>query len=117
MKKGYLYCIALLAPVVLAGEAGAQTMQSHSETANMVKASSATGDFKASIVQLDTRYPSEDAKQELLYNMERGELLRLDRQYEPSTAAFLAACYVRQSARLIQSDCRADNEAKIGNAA
>jgi hypothetical protein len=28
-----------------------------------------------------------------------------------------AICYVRQSARLIQSDCRADNEAEIGNAA
>ena len=91
MKKRYLSWLVLLAPVILAGEAGGQTMQSHSETATMVKASSATGDFKASIVQLDTRYPSEDAKQELLYNMERGELLRLDRQYEPSTAAFLAA--------------------------
>ncbi len=32
-------------------------------------------------------------------------------------AGIEATCYVRQSARLIQSDCRADNEAKIGNAA
>jgi hypothetical protein len=88
MKKGYLSWLALLAPVILAG---CVTMQSHNETATLVKASSTTGDFKASLVQLDQRHDSADAKKELLYNMERGELLRLDRQYEPSTNAFLLA--------------------------
>lgn len=80
--------LILLAPVVLAG---CQTMQSHNETATMVKASGAAGDFKAAIAQLDQRNPSPENKKELLYNMERGELLRLDRQYEKSTEAFLLA--------------------------
>jgi hypothetical protein len=80
--------LILLAPVVLAG---CQTMQSHNETATMVKASGAAGDFKAAMAQLDQRNPSAEDKKELLYNMERGELLRLDRQYGQSTDAFLLA--------------------------
>jgi hypothetical protein len=80
--------LILLAPVLLAG---CQTMQSHNDTATMVKASGAAGDFKAAIAQLDQRNPSPENKKELLYNMERGELLRLDRQYGQSTDAFLLA--------------------------
>jgi hypothetical protein len=57
----------------------------------MVKASGAAGDFKAAIAQLDQRNPSPEDKKELLYNMERGELLRLDRRYGQSTDAFLLA--------------------------
>ncbi len=91
MKKRYLSWAVLLASAILAGGVNAQIMQSHNETATMLRASSAAGDFKASIVQLDARFPSTEAKQELLYNMERGELLRLDRQYEPSTSTFLLA--------------------------
>jgi hypothetical protein len=70
---------------------GCVAMQSHNETATMVKASGAAGDFKAALAQLDQRNPSADNKKELLYNMERGELLRLDRQYASSTDAFLLA--------------------------
>lgn len=70
---------------------GCANMQSHDETANRVQAAGRAGDFKAALKQLEERHASADAKKELLYNMERGELLRLDRQYPESTQAFLAA--------------------------
>lgn len=70
---------------------GCATMQSHDETANRVQSASRGGDFKAALAQLDERNASADAKKELLYNLEKGELLRMDRQYGPSTEAFLVA--------------------------
>jgi hypothetical protein len=88
MRNRYFSPLALLAPLVFGG---CVAMQSHNETATMVKASGAAGDFKAALAQLDQRNPSADNKKELLYNMERGELLRLDRQYASSTDAFLLA--------------------------
>lgn len=88
MKFGKISWLVFMAPVILAG---CVTMQSHNETATMVKSSSMNGDFKASLVQLDQRHPGADDKKELLYNLERGELLRLDRQYEASTGAYLLA--------------------------
>ena len=88
MRNRYFSPLALLAPLILGG---CVAMQSHNETATMVKASGAAGDFKAAIAQLDQRNPSAENKKELLYNMERGELLRLDRQYGQSTEAFLVA--------------------------
>jgi len=88
MRNSKFFPLVLLAPLILGG---CVAMQSHNETATMVKASGAAGDFKAAIAQLDQRNPSADNKKELLYNMERGELLRLDRQYGQSTDAFLLA--------------------------
>jgi hypothetical protein len=70
---------------------GCATMQSHDETSTRVQSASRTGDFKSALQQLDERNASADAKKELLYNMERGELLRLDRRYPESTQAFLQA--------------------------
>lgn len=70
---------------------GCASMQSHDETANRVQAAGKAGDFKAAMKQLDERNTSAEEKQALLYNMELGELLRLDRRYPESTKAFLLA--------------------------
>ena len=43
------------------------------------------------MAQLEASAKSEDDKTALLYNLERGELLRMDRRYEDSTNAFLLA--------------------------
>lgn len=70
---------------------GCASMQSHNETAVQMQGASQQGDFQAALRQLDERNKSEDAKKELLYNLERGELLRLNRQLDESTQAYLAA--------------------------
>lgn len=50
-----------------------------------------TGGIPAALAQLEASAKSEDDKTALLYNLERGELLRMDRRYEDSTNAFLLA--------------------------
>lgn len=82
---------AVIAATLTIGLTGCANMQSHDETTNRVQAAGRAGDFKAAMKQLDERHASADAKKELLYNMERGELLRLDRRYPESTQAFLDA--------------------------
>lgn len=84
-KKSLIFTVR--ASLLLIGCATA--MQSYGET--NAPSASQQGNFKAALAQLDGRNSSESAKKELLYNMERGELLRLDRQYPQSTEAFLAA--------------------------
>ena len=70
---------------------GCASLQSHNETARKVQAAGQQGDFQSALRQLDERNNTEDAKKELLYNMEKGELLRLNKQYTESTQAYLAA--------------------------
>ncbi len=86
-KRGVTW-LAVLATVWLAGCA---SMQSHHETATQMQAAGQQGDFKTALTRLDERHTSPEARKELLYNLEKGELLRLDGQIEPSTEAFLAA--------------------------
>lgn len=78
----------LFGALLLAGCAG---MQSHHETATRMQAAGQQGDFKTALTRLDERHATADARKELLYNLEKGELLRLDGQIESSTEAFLAA--------------------------
>ena len=70
---------------------GCATMQSHDKLATDMQTAGRSGGIPAAIAQLEASAKSEDDKTALLYNLERGELLRMDRRYEDSTNAFLLA--------------------------
>ena len=70
---------------------GCASMQSHDKLASDVQSAGRTGGVPAALAQLEASAKSEDGKTALLYNLERGELLRMDRRYEDSTNAFLLA--------------------------
>lgn len=70
---------------------GCASMQSHDKLASDVQSVGRTGGVPAALAQLEASAKSEDDKTALLYNLERGELLRMDRRYEDSTNAFLLA--------------------------
>ena len=76
--------------VVLA-MSGCANMKSHDELASQMQASRQSGGVPAAISALEASATSDSAKKELLYNLERGELLRMNRQYKESTDAFLVA--------------------------
>lgn len=80
--------VVVVSSVVLVGCAG---MQSHHETASQVQAASQQGNFQAALAQLDQRHNSAEAKKELLYNLEKGEILRLAGDLTGSNSAFLLA--------------------------
>ncbi|MFX8512399.1 hypothetical protein ABTM04_21225, partial [Acinetobacter baumannii] len=63
----------------------------HDKLASDVQSAGRTGGIPAALAQLEASAKSEDDKTALLYNLERGELLRMDRRYEDSTNAFLLA--------------------------
>jgi hypothetical protein len=79
---------ALFTVVVLSGCA---SMKSHDDLTNQMQTSKASGGIPAAIKTLEASATSEDDKKALLYNLERGELLRLNHQYPESTQAFLLA--------------------------
>lgn len=66
-------------------------MRSHDELANQMRAAEQTGSIPAALKVLEASATTEEEKAALLYNMERGELLRLNRQYRESTDAYLLA--------------------------
>lgn len=70
---------------------GCASMQSHDKLASDMQSAGRTGGIPAALAQLEASAKSEDDKTALLYNLERGELLRMDRRYEDSTNAFLLA--------------------------
>ena len=70
---------------------GCASMQSHDKLASDVQSAGRTGGIPAALAQLEASAKSEDDKTALLYNLERGELLRMDRRYEDSKNAFLLA--------------------------
>lgn len=70
---------------------GCVTMQSHDDKTAQLEAANRTGGIPAALAQLESTAKSEDDKIALLYNLERGELLRMNRQYTDSTNAFLLA--------------------------
>ena len=70
---------------------GCASMQSHDKLATDVQSAGRTGGIPAALQQLEASAKSEDDKTALLYNLERGELLRMDRRYQDSTNAFLLA--------------------------
>lgn len=70
---------------------GCANMASHDEKVNAVHAAGRSGGITAAIAQLDSSVKTEADKAGLLYNLERGELLRMNRQYDESIAAFNVA--------------------------
>lgn len=70
---------------------GCATMQSHDTLANQMQSAQQIGGISAALKALDASATSAADKTELLYNLERGELLRLNRQYDDSTHAFMLA--------------------------
>lgn len=83
-----LGCCALLISVLVTGCA---TMQSHDATATKVQTASRAGGPAAALKELESTATSPDARAALLYNMERGELLRQDNRLKESTEAWLLA--------------------------
>jgi hypothetical protein len=70
---------------------GCAAMKSHDELAGQMQTAQKTGGIAAALKTLEASATSADEKAAMLYNMERGELLRLDRNYADSTQAFLLA--------------------------
>ena len=70
---------------------GCAAMKSHDDLTNQMQVSQKSGGVAAALKTLEASATSEDDKAELLYNLERGELLRLDHKYQDSTQAFLLA--------------------------
>ena len=70
---------------------GCATMQSHDKVAGDMQSAGRTGGIPAALASLERTATTEDEKTALLFNMERGELLRMDRRYPDSTNAYLLA--------------------------
>jgi hypothetical protein len=81
-----------LVPLLLAVTlTGCANMASHDTKIANIEAASRTGGLQGALAQLDSTVKTEEEKAGMLYNMERGELLRMDRRYPDSTSAFLKA--------------------------
>jgi hypothetical protein len=71
--------------------AGCANMKSHDELVGQVQTAQRAGGFESALKALEASATTDEAKQELLYNLERGELLRLSNRYEDSNQALLQA--------------------------
>lgn len=80
--------VGLASAIVLSGCAATQ---SHDKLATQVQAAQSAGGPAAALKELEASATSADARKELLYNLERGELLRQNLQYKDSIAAWLLA--------------------------
>ncbi len=76
---------------VVVALSGCANMKSHDDLTNQVQAAQQSGGVSAALKALEASASSDDERTALLYNLERGELLRLNRNYQDSTQAFLLA--------------------------
>ncbi len=82
----------LLAPLALVlALSGCATMKSHDDLTNQVQSAQRAGGLAAALKTLEASATNDEEKTALLYNLERGELLRLNKDYEASTHAFMLA--------------------------
>ena len=88
LSKEWATRAAVLAMVALTGCA---SMDSHDKLATQVQAANTAGGPAVALKQLEASATTDDARKALLYNLERGELLRQNKQYKDSTAAWLLA--------------------------
>ena len=70
---------------------GCAAMKSHDALTGQMQTAQKSGGIPAALQALEASATTEDEKSALLYNLERGELLRLNRNYKDSTDAFLLA--------------------------
>ena len=70
---------------------GCANMKSHDELTGQVQAAQRAGGLEAALQTLEASASDEAQRTALLYNLERGELLRLNKRYEDSTHAFMIA--------------------------
>ena len=89
MRIGNWWGSAALSAVFLLS--GCASMESHDNLATKVEAVRATAGPEAALKELDASATSADARAALLFNMERGELLRQNGKYKESTVAWLLA--------------------------
>jgi uncharacterized protein len=82
---------SVIAAVSLVMLAGCANMQSHNSVVGAAQAAAESGSVSSALQQLEASASSDSAKKELLYNLERGELLRLAKRYNDSTAAYMVA--------------------------
>ncbi|MCZ2407593.1 MAG: hypothetical protein LC097_12795 [Burkholderiales bacterium] len=92
MTPWYLLPARLWGALLLgAALTGCANMASHDKLATEMQTAGQSAGIPAALAKLDASAPTEEDKKALLYNLERGELLRMDRRYEDSTGAFLRA--------------------------
>ena len=92
MNIRYMFRSRLLWAMTLsAALTGCASMQSHDKLATDMQSASRNGGIPAALAQLESTAKTEEEKVALLFNMERGELLRMDRRYADSTNAYLLA--------------------------
>jgi hypothetical protein len=70
---------------------GCAVTVSHDQRTADIAAASQKGGIPAALAQLESTAKSTEEKAALLYNLERGELLQMNRQYAQSNEAFLLA--------------------------
>ncbi|WP_374348690.1 COG3014 family protein [Chitinimonas sp.] len=88
MKRTPRLALTVLVAAVMSA---CTSMKSHDELSNKVQDARHSGGIPAALQQLDASVSSDADRAELLYNMERGELLRLNKQLDESTKTFLKA--------------------------
>jgi len=92
MKPWHLMPARLWGALLLgAALTGCANMASHDKLATEVQSAGQSAGIPAALAKLEASATSDDEKKALLYNLERGELLRMDRRYEDSTGAFMLA--------------------------
>ena len=82
---------AALAVSLALAATGCANMASHDELATNVQAAHRSGGAAAALQTLEASATTDEQRKALLFNLERGELLRLNKQYDASTQAFLLA--------------------------
>ena len=85
------YKRASMALVVVLALSGCAVTVSHDQRTADIAAASQKGGIPAALAQLESTAQSKEEKAALLYNLERGELLQMNRQYAQSNEAFLLA--------------------------
>jgi len=104
LKSLSLLCVSF----VLAGCAGMNYNSKISAVTNGLQ----TRQINQSLAELDSSHTSEDSKKDLLYLMERGELLSLDGKIEDSKATFLKADSIVKD---WEETAKHDSEKLLGN--
>ena len=82
---------AFAALAIVLALSGCAVMESHDKKTADIATANQKGGIPAALAQLESTAKSKEEKAALLYNMERGELLRMNRQYSESSEAFLLA--------------------------